>query len=154
MIEACANSASPRSSQSELITLQLTVAGVSLTLTALVDTGASSNFARSSSLSELPSASFSSSSRDLIITLADGSKLRVAKRTVLLEISFDEFKEEDEFILLDLDQKFDIILGMPWLKRHRPLIDWDNGCLSSFRTIVGLSGMRRVLRGLGCTKCD
>ncbi|KAF1324320.1 reverse transcriptase, partial [Globisporangium splendens] len=36
------------------------------------------------------------------------------------------FRGEDEFILLDLDDKFDIILGMPWLKRYQPSIDWTN----------------------------
>ncbi|KAF1319508.1 reverse transcriptase, partial [Globisporangium splendens] len=38
----------------------------------------------------------------------------------------EDFRGEGEFILLDLDDKFDIILGMPWLKRYQPSIDWVN----------------------------
>ncbi|KAF1317037.1 reverse transcriptase, partial [Globisporangium splendens] len=38
----------------------------------------------------------------------------------------EDFRGEGEFILLDLDDKFDIILGMPWLKRYQPSIDWMN----------------------------
>ncbi|KAE9273785.1 hypothetical protein PF008_g29756 [Phytophthora fragariae] len=36
----------------------------------------------------------------------------------------------DELIVLDLDDKFDMVLGMPWLARHDPAIDWTK------RTIV------------------
>ncbi|KAF1326170.1 reverse transcriptase, partial [Globisporangium splendens] len=41
-------------------------------------------------------------------------------------VNCEDFRGEDEFILLDLDDKFDIILGMPWLKRYQPSIDWMN----------------------------
>uniref|UniRef100_H3H5T5 Retrotransposon gag domain-containing protein n=1 Tax=Phytophthora ramorum TaxID=164328 RepID=H3H5T5_PHYRM len=30
----------------------------------------------------------------------------------------------DELIVLELDDKFDMVLGMPWLARHDPVIDW------------------------------
>ncbi|KAF1316162.1 reverse transcriptase, partial [Globisporangium splendens] len=46
------------------------------------------------------------------------------KRVVRLAIKCEDFRGEDEFILLDLDDKFDLILGMPWLKRYQPSIDW------------------------------
>ncbi|GMF29106.1 unnamed protein product [Phytophthora lilii] len=46
------------------------------------------------------------------------------KRVMRLAIEFEDFRGEDEFILLDLDDKFDLILGMPWLKRYQPRIDW------------------------------
>uniref|UniRef100_H3H215 Retrotransposon gag domain-containing protein n=1 Tax=Phytophthora ramorum TaxID=164328 RepID=H3H215_PHYRM len=36
----------------------------------------------------------------------------------------------DELIVLELDDKFDMVLGMPWLARHDPVIDWTK------RTIV------------------
>ncbi|KAF1324715.1 reverse transcriptase, partial [Globisporangium splendens] len=42
-------------------------------------------------------------------------------------VNWEDFRGgEDEFILLDLDDEFDIILGMPWLKRYQPSIDWMN----------------------------
>ncbi|KAF1318279.1 reverse transcriptase, partial [Globisporangium splendens] len=39
-------------------------------------------------------------------------------------VNCEDFRGEDEFILLDLDDKFDLILGMPWLKCYQPSIDW------------------------------
>ncbi|KAF1323729.1 Pol protein, partial [Globisporangium splendens] len=49
-----------------------------------------------------------------------------AEGVVRLAIKCEDFRGEGEFILLDLDDKFDIILGMPWLKRYQPSIDWMN----------------------------
>ncbi|GMF32164.1 unnamed protein product [Phytophthora lilii] len=48
------------------------------------------------------------------------------KRVMRLAIEFEDFRGEDEFILLDLDDRFDLILGMPWLKRYQPRIDSFN----------------------------
>ncbi|GMF53057.1 unnamed protein product [Phytophthora fragariaefolia] len=52
----------------------------------------------------------------------------------LARLDFEEFV--DELIVLDLDDKLDMVLGMPWLARHDPVID------SAKRTIVrfGSSG--------------
>ncbi|OWY99742.1 hypothetical protein PHMEG_00029210 [Phytophthora megakarya] len=36
----------------------------------------------------------------------------------------------EELLDLDLDDKFDMVLGMPWLARHDPIIDWEK------RTVV------------------
>ena len=137
-LESHSNLAVSIPNQSRLITFDLAVLGVPTSLRALIDTGASSNFIRSSALKDLPPGAISDSEtpRTLIVTLADGSTLRVPKRVARLSLSFDGFKGEDDFILLDLDQKFDVILGMPWLKRHQPTIDWDRSRLSSFRTAV------------------
>ncbi|EGZ22934.1 hypothetical protein PHYSODRAFT_366850, partial [Phytophthora sojae] len=38
----------------------------------------------------------------------------------------------ETFIVLDLDDKFDIVLGMPWLARHDPVIDWEKRTLVRF----------------------
>ncbi|KAE9264117.1 hypothetical protein PR003_g32908, partial [Phytophthora rubi] len=58
------------------------------------------------------------------------------KRVVRVRFSYREKKFVDELIVLDLDDKFDMVLGMPWLARHDPVIDWTK------RTIVhfGSSG--------------
>ena len=29
---------------------------------------------------------------------------------------------DDDFIVLDLDDKFDVILGLPWLRRYEPRV--------------------------------
>ncbi|KAF1318886.1 reverse transcriptase, partial [Globisporangium splendens] len=60
----------------------------------------------------------------MIVRLANGSTVKMPKRVVRLVMKCEDFRGEDEFILLDLDDKFDLILGMPWLKRYQPSIDW------------------------------
>jgi len=62
--------------------------------------------------------------------LANGTTVKVPKQTISLCLSFNGFKGEDTFIVLDLDERFDLILGMPWLTRYSPLIDWSSQSLS------------------------
>ncbi|KAK1944679.1 hypothetical protein P3T76_004591 [Phytophthora citrophthora] len=38
-------------------------------------------------------------------------------------------------IVLDLDDKFDLVLGMPWLARHDPVINWKKRTLVRFNNI-------------------
>ena len=33
---------------------------------------------------------------------------------------------DDDFIVLDLDDKFDVILGLPWLRRYEPRVSWQH----------------------------
>ena len=117
-------------STSKLIVLDVNVDGVARPLRALLDTGASNNFIRSKCLEgtsiEIPS---SSDSSDLIVRLADGTQLTVPKSSITLRYSLEELQGQDDFILLDLDDRFDIILGLPWCRRHQPNIDWENYCL-------------------------
>ncbi|GMF59051.1 unnamed protein product [Phytophthora fragariaefolia] len=60
----------------------------------------------------------------LEVRLATGVVVRTGKRVVSARFSYDEKKFVDELIVLDLDDKFDMVLGMPWLARHDPVIDW------------------------------
>ncbi|GMF57421.1 unnamed protein product [Phytophthora fragariaefolia] len=39
----------------------------------------------------------------------------------------------DKLIVLDLDDKFDMVLGMPWLARYDPVIDWAKRMIVRFR---------------------
>jgi hypothetical protein len=60
----------------------------------------------------------------LMVKLANGSILTVPKRSVLLSTFFDGLSGKDSFLLLDLDDLFDAILGMSWLIKYCPSIDW------------------------------
>ncbi|KAF1329370.1 putative polyprotein, partial [Globisporangium splendens] len=91
------------SQTSSLIVLKVHVDGIATPLRALVDTGMVSS-----------------------CLMRMKSTVKMPKRVVRLAIKCEDFRGEDEFILLDLDDKFDIILGMPWLKRYQPSIDWMN----------------------------
>ncbi|KAF1324315.1 putative polyprotein, partial [Globisporangium splendens] len=115
------------SQTSSLIVHKVHVDGIATPLRALVDTGASNNFVRNEVIVRhgvfVPDAY---EEKTMIVRLANGSTVKMPKRVVRLAIKCEDFRGEDEFILLDLDDKFDIILGMPWLKRYQPSIDWMN----------------------------
>ncbi|KAF1326562.1 reverse transcriptase, partial [Globisporangium splendens] len=115
------------SQTSSLIVHRVHVDGIATPLRALVDTGASNNFVRNEVIVRhgvfVPDAN---EEKTMIVRLANGSTVKMPKRVVRLAIKCEDFRGEDEFILLDLDDKFDIILGMPWLKRYQPSIDWMN----------------------------
>ncbi|KAF1313843.1 reverse transcriptase, partial [Globisporangium splendens] len=110
---------------SSLIVHKVHVDGIATPLRALVDTGASNNFVRNEVIVRhgvfVPDAN---KDKTMIIRLANGSTVKMPKRVVRLAMKCEDFRGEDEFILLDLDDKFDLILGMPWLKRYQPSIDW------------------------------
>ncbi|KAG3065600.1 hypothetical protein PI125_g23964 [Phytophthora idaei] len=38
----------------------------------------------------------------------------------------------DNLIVLDLDDKFELVLGMPWLARHDPVVNWEKRTLVRF----------------------
>ncbi|KAF1329855.1 reverse transcriptase, partial [Globisporangium splendens] len=113
------------SQTSSLIVLKVHVDGIATPLRALVDTGASNNFVRNEVIARhkvpMPDAN---EEKMMIVRLANGSTVKMPKRVVRLAMKCEDFRGEDEFILLDLDDKFDLILGMPWLKRYQPSIDW------------------------------
>ena len=54
----------------------------------------------------------------MVVLLTNEKTVKMPKRVLRLAIGFEDFRGEDEFVLLDLDDKFDIILGMRWLKRY------------------------------------
>jgi len=93
----------------------------------------------------------------MIVRLANGSKVTMPKRVLRMTIECDDFRGEDEFIALDLDDKFDLILGMPWLRRYQPSIDWkkkkisvdkqvdeDLGCLTAREVIWAYTSVEDV----------
>ncbi|KAF1316972.1 reverse transcriptase, partial [Globisporangium splendens] len=119
-----------------LIVHKVKVDGYSEPLRALVDTGASNNFVRTQVVRrqglDLPI-----SNKEMIVRLANGSKVTMPKRVLRMAIGCDDFRGEDEFILLDLDDKFDLILGMPWLRRYQPSIDWKKKKISVDKQVDG-----------------
>ena len=110
---------------SRLIIISLIVAGVKRPLRALLDSGASNNFFRASCLSLLPSTvTVREGPGDIVVKLADGQPQRVPRKTVVLPYTFDGFQSNDEFLVYEMNYAFDCILGIPWLSRYQPTIDW------------------------------
>ncbi|KAG3017969.1 hypothetical protein PC121_g18479 [Phytophthora cactorum] len=112
-------------SDSRLIIVSLYVAGARRPLHALLDSGATNNFFRASCLSVLPPAiTAREGSGEVAVKLADGKSRRVARCEITLPYTFDGFRSEDDFLVIDMNYAFDCILGMPWLSRYQPAIDW------------------------------
>ncbi|GMF55545.1 unnamed protein product [Phytophthora fragariaefolia] len=110
-------------------------------LRALVDCGASNNFVRLQSLVRLDFEEVELPRSLLEVRLPTGVVVRTEKRVVRARFSYEENKFVDELIVLELDDKFDMVLGMPWVAWHDPVIDWVK------RTIVRF-------RGSGATESD
>ena len=110
-----------------LITLQIEVTE-GLSLRSLVDCGASNNFIRRQSLEDRR---LKFVERDIPLTrmkvrLATGVSVTVNIRVVAIHYMLEEKKYDNEFIVLDLDDKFDVILGLPWLRRYELGISWQH----------------------------
>ncbi|KAE9107257.1 hypothetical protein PF010_g12328 [Phytophthora fragariae] len=94
-----------------------------MSLRALVDCGASNNFVRLQSLARLDFEEVVMPRSLLEVRLATRVVVRTEKRVVRVRFSYREKKFVGKLIELDLDDKFDMVLGMPWLARHDPVID-------------------------------
>ena len=96
-------------------------------ISALVDTGATNNFVRAETLKGIPHQCWEEkelSSSMLHVRLADGTVVKERKRIVKLHYTHEGKKHHDDFVVLKLDDRFDVILGMPWLASKSPTIDW------------------------------
>ncbi|GMF23140.1 unnamed protein product [Phytophthora fragariaefolia] len=103
-------------------------------LRALVDCGALNNFVRLQSLARRDFEEVKLPRSLLEVRLATGDVVRTEKRIVCARFLYEEKKFVDELIVLDLDDKFDMVLGMPWLARHDPVIDWAKRTIVRFRS--------------------
>jgi len=121
------------SQRSRLVILDLHCEGNPTPLKALLDTGASNNFVRLQTLDKLGCKVEDLSSvlhTKLVVRLANGATVTVPKRTLRMCLRYGEFASEDDFLVIELDEKFDVILGMPWMTRHQPVIDWETQSLT------------------------
>ncbi|KAG3179694.1 hypothetical protein PC128_g15819 [Phytophthora cactorum] len=101
-------------------------------LPALVDSGASNNFVRQQSLPKLNFEDVDAPRSVLEVRLATGVTVRTEKRVVRVRFSYKHRVFVENLIVLDLVDKFDLVLGMPWLTRHDPVVNWDKRTLVRF----------------------
>ncbi|KAG3249613.1 hypothetical protein PI124_g5761 [Phytophthora idaei] len=52
-----------------------------------------------------------------------------------LAVKFEDFDSSEQFTVLELD-RYDLILGMPWLEKHDPWIDWRGKAIGASRPEV------------------
>lgn len=89
-------------------------------LCAILGTGASNNFVRAQSLSKIAYKAVSLPYSQLSVRLATGTAVKIKKQIARICFSYGINDCEDDFIILDLDEKFDVIHGIP------PQMDWQN----------------------------
>ena len=99
-----------------LLTLKLKVTN-DLSLKALVDCKASNNFIRRQSLEgrRLKYVERDIPQTRMTVRLATGASITVMKRVVKFHYTLKYLQCDNDFIVLDLDDKFDVSLGLPWL---------------------------------------
>ena len=70
----------------------------------------------------------------------DGSENRTGNisRSVRLRLCIGERRAEEEFMVTDLGPE-DVVLGLPWLRKVNPEIDWGEGTMN-----ICENGQRRV----------
>ena len=58
----------------------------------------------------------------MTVRLATGASIKVNKRVVGLHYMLKGKGYDDDIIVLSLDDKFAVILGLPWLRKYEPWI--------------------------------
>ncbi|KAL7679944.1 putative aspartic peptidase domain superfamily [Plasmopara halstedii] len=98
------------------------------------------------------------------VRLADEKVITVPKIHMDLAVKFEDFDSSEQFTVLEMDS-YDLILGMPWLEKHEPWIDWrgkaigasrpsvsDRALVSHVPTSVRTWGARKGRRGTEVSK--
>ncbi|GMF56516.1 unnamed protein product [Phytophthora fragariaefolia] len=117
-----------------LLVVQATVKGFEKPWTILVDSGESGNYARRYTMegSQLYDEALKARNRDIVtVCLATGTRVTVPKVPVDLDVKFLDFDSVERCLVLDLDARYDLILGISWLERHEPWIDWRSKTLDA-----------------------
>jgi len=109
----------------ELLVCSARVRGYNQAMALLVDSGASRNFVKSAALKQSPALwkelVRTGKREDVTVRLADGTLIDSEGVSVELRFEFNDFICKEKFVVLEIH---DLILGMPWLSKHQPWIDW------------------------------
>ncbi|KAI9907331.1 hypothetical protein PsorP6_004558 [Peronosclerospora sorghi] len=100
----------------------------------LIDSRASDNYVRQASVekSRLYAVALEARSRDVVtVLLATGVQVSVPKVSIDLKLKFADFDSSERCLVLELDSRYDLILGMKWMERHDTYIDWKSKSIGS-----------------------
>ena len=117
---------------------EATIKGFDKPWSILVDSGASCNYARRRSVEgnqRYAEALIAHKGDNITVRLATGSRVTVPKVPLNLGVKFLDFDSIERCLVLDLDSRYDLILGMAWLERHEPWIDWRSKTLCATRNV-------------------
>ncbi|KAF0703967.1 hypothetical protein AaE_015171 [Aphanomyces astaci] len=69
------------------------------------------------------------------VKMADGKVVTSPKVPVALPTSVGDFVSTEQFYVIDLDDRWDLILGMRWLEKHQPWIDWRSKTMRKIASV-------------------
>jgi hypothetical protein len=114
------------------------VKGYKKKMTVLVDCGASQNFVSKSALKQSLQAYeqlvHNGKHEKMAVRLTDGSTVHTEGVQVGLSFRFCDFVCKETFVVLAMGSKYNLILGMPWLAKDQPWIDWRARTIGSSTT--------------------
>ncbi|CAK4216010.1 unnamed protein product, partial [Aphanomyces euteiches] len=119
-----------------MLSFEIFIAGFSRPLKVLIDCGASENCARRETIVSSKAilnraASDQASHAKVRVKLANGQVIVTDRVLITLPTKIGHFDSEETFFVIDLDDRWDLILGMRWLEKHKPTIDWYSKTLSA-----------------------
>src|SRR6266516_3988115 len=103
--------------------LTVSLIGLPRNIKALLDSGASLNLIHEDFVHAL--GLITQPCHPIYVTIANGSKLIHANRVVTLKFTLGGVEHQEIFLVAPLGSN-QMILGMPWLERVNPNIDWKN----------------------------
>ena len=121
-----------------MLAASATVKGFEEPWSILIESGASGNYVRRRSLegSQQYGEALKAHEGDVItVLLATGDRVTVPKVVLNLGVKFLDFNSIELRIVLDLDSRYDLTLGIVWLERHEPWIDWSSKTLGATRDV-------------------
>ena len=69
----------------------------------------------------------------ITVRLAIGTRFSVPEVLVKLGVKISNFDSIKRCLVLDLESRYDLIIGMAWLERHESWIDWKSKTLGATR---------------------
>ena len=62
----------------------------------------------------------------MTVRLETGASITLMKRVVGLHYTLEGLQYDDDFIVLDMNDQFDVIVRLPWLKRYELRVSWQH----------------------------
>ena len=81
----------------------------------------------------------------VFVKVADGKPHSVERREASLPYTFDDFRSDDDYLVIAMNYAIDCMLDMPWLAHYKPQIYWpiiSMKCLSHL--LLSLRNWRNV----------
>lgn len=98
----------------------------------LLDCGATGNFMSQDYVDKIKVETKTRKNK-MTVKFADGNHQDVSRHTEALSFKIKDFTDKERFNIVDL-KNYDMILGLPWLVRHNPDIDWAKRCMTMRRS--------------------